>query len=734
MKTLFYCVLFAVTLSTLNVVSQNNALVIGENKAVFSIETVQKKGLIANQDLTISLWVKLDTVSGYQWFFAQREGFETGYELWMNNDGRVGANIVTNNGKNLSYFSNTILKANKWYYLSLVLSSKSAYSAIFVNGVLSNSVNSAAFSSGVSSSSSLIIGAKAYGKYLLKGRIDDFSLINDDLNGAELYQLMRSPEVGGNTLFDIQTWRFEKNLVSNKNNKISYSGNKQSIKFSQNDNGILGAAKISSAECSQDELLYPAGIGNELEPILQIKIDVDGTKNPLSLNQFELRIDRLVMLKDIKSVSVYYSGSNQKFSSKFVKQISKDVKTESIILLDCEQQLEFGENYFWITASIHSKAKEFNVIDLSCEQILTSSNEIIVPKNQNPNGSKTLILEHKVLFESGTNDVHTYRIPSLITTSNGTLIAAVDARVDNAGDLGLVGNIDIEIKRSKSGGEKWTSSKKVIDYPYLEGASDCSMIVDKITEEVFLFFNYSDSTDTFQDPYFVKSLNNGKSWSEPKELTADLYSNSWGRTFITSGKGIQLGNGELRNTLSIVEGDEVGATIFGSNDHGETWFSSKKMISNKANESQLIELVDGSIMMNSRTIDNNYRLTGNTKDSGITWENVKFDSSLIEPKCNASIIRLSSEKNGMDKNRILFSNPSSTKKRENLTIKLSYDEGLTWPIQKVIYPGSAAYSSLTILEDKTIGILYESDYYGVVRFARLSLEWLTDGTDSISIE
>jgi sialidase-1 len=162
-----------------------------------------------------------------------------------------------------------------------------------------------------------------------------------------------------------------------------------------------------------------------------------------------------------------------------------------------------------------------------------------------------------------------------------------------------------------------------------------------------------------------------------------------------------------------------------SDDQGKTWQlggSDDEL----TNESTIVELADGSLMQNMRSYHKkNRRAVASSSDGGATWTHVKLDETLIEPVCQGSILRYSWPENG-NRSRILFSNPASTK-RENLTIRLSYDEAATWAISKVIHPGPSAYSCLTILPDKSIGCLFEcgeKSAYEKISLARIPLNWL----------
>ena len=164
-----------------------------------------------------------------------------------------------------------------------------------------------------------------------------------------------------------------------------------------------------------------------------------------------------------------------------------------------------------------------------------------------------------------------------------------------------------------------------------------------------------------------------------------------------------------------------------SDDHGKTWFLIDTPVE-PANESKIVELADGSWMINSRVNGAGMRYSHITKDEGRTWES-KAEPALIDPGCNGSIIRYTSIEDGHTRNRLLFSNASSKDSRENLTVRVSYDEGQTWTEGKSVYSGGSAYSTMTVLDNGDIGLLFEKDGYKENVFVRFSLAWLTDGED-----
>ncbi len=334
---------------------------------------------------------------------------------------------------------------------------------------------------------------------------------------------------------------------------------------------------------------------------------------------------------------------------------------------------------------------------------------------------ETASLRFVTLFDAQSKEgVACYRIPSIVTAPNGDIIAAIDERVPSCGDLKWSKDINIVVRRSSDNGTTWSEIETAVDYPFGKSASDPSMIVDEQTQTIFLFFNYMD-LENEKDIYYlrmVKSDDNGKSWSEPMDLTSQISLPEWHRDFmfITSGRGIQTSEGKLLHTLVNLN---RGLYVFGSDDHGATWHLINTSIK-PADESKIVELRNGSWMINSRVNKLGFRYIHTSADQGQSWES-RPDSSLIDPGCNASIINYKTSDN---RNILLFSNAKSENDRNNLTISASFDEGQSWTSGRTIYQGSAAYSSMTVLKNGDIGLFFEKDDYTENVFVRIPAKWL----------
>lgn len=326
-------------------------------------------------------------------------------------------------------------------------------------------------------------------------------------------------------------------------------------------------------------------------------------------------------------------------------------------------------------------------------------------------------LEFVDLFDNSMNsEVFCYRIPSLVTTTNGTLIAAIDERNNSCGDLKWNRDINIVIRKSFDDGKTWTKIEKIVDYPFGRSASDPSMIVDKKTNEIFLFFNYMD-LDNAKDIYrfmVIKSSDNGENWSKPVEITNNIIKKGWEKDFmfITSGRGIQTKDGTLLHCLVNLN---KGTHVFGSKDHGKSWFLIDTPLS-PGDESKIVELSNGNWLVNSRVNSNDSRYSHISKDNGQTWATYK-NKDLQDPGCNASLVKYDE--------LLLFTNAFDSKYRKNLSLSISKDQGRTWAKNQTIYKGESAYSSMTKLKNGDIGVFFEKDNYTKNVFVRIPKSWLT---------
>jgi len=351
------------------------------------------------------------------------------------------------------------------------------------------------------------------------------------------------------------------------------------------------------------------------------------------------------------------------------------------------------------------------------------------------------------VFTAGSEGYHTFRIPAIVTTPDGSLLAFAEGRRDNRHDPGG-GDIDLVYKMSADQGQSW-SALRVLDDPG-EGwsASNPTPVADRTNGRVWLLYNRwepghgTDSSEpgTANNQSWARSSDdNGRSWSDAVDLTRAVRDyQDWGAMFFGPGGAIQGRDGRLiapaarkldTTTIWGAAGDYSGAlhfmrayTVF-SDDHGVSW-KRGKLLHALSDENQLVELADGAIMMDARQNDGSRRWVAISGDGGESWSRPRT-GQMLTPVC-AAIERYTSKTAGDDRSRILWTGPAGPGRR-NLVVRVSYDEGQTFRNEKVIYGGLAAYSDLAVLPDKTAGVLWErgvSDGYQFITFTRFDLEFL----------
>ncbi len=345
------------------------------------------------------------------------------------------------------------------------------------------------------------------------------------------------------------------------------------------------------------------------------------------------------------------------------------------------------------------------------------------------------------VYVAGEDGYQAYRIPSVIVTPKGTLLAFAEARRTGAGDAG---DIDLVVRRSHDGGESWSPMQIVGDNGPNTFGNPCP-VVDRNTGSIWLLTTQNRGTDREKDiiagtsgagrtVWAMKSEDDGITWSTPSEITSSVKRPDWTWYATGPGIGIQTMSGRLVVPANYAEagtGVHRSHLVF-SDDGGRSW---RLGASSEAgtNESQVVELTDGRLMLNMRNHPakpENFRMIATSADGGETLSVAYADRALIEPPAQASILRMSSAST-QDRDRLLFANPASTK-RERLTVRLSYDEGRSWTVSRVLHEGPAAYSSLVVLRNRSIGLLFERGErspYERITFARFTLEWLSEGKD-----
>jgi sialidase-1 len=353
-----------------------------------------------------------------------------------------------------------------------------------------------------------------------------------------------------------------------------------------------------------------------------------------------------------------------------------------------------------------------------------------------------------VLRRQGQDNCDTYRIPGLVTTNNGTLIAVYDNRYNNSKDLQE--DVDVGMSRSTDGGQTWEPMKVIMDMgkwggrpERLNGIGDPCVLYDHKTntlwvaalwmsggtEKDMLWWSSKPGMTPEETGQFilVKSNDDGLTWSEPINITNQIKNPGWQLLLQGPGRGITMKDGTLVFPAQFkadigekaLDGGQFTAhsTIVYSKDQGKTWQIGTGAKPNTT-EAQVVELTDGSLMLNMRDdlnrkdkSETNGRAVAVTSDLGKTWTlHPTSNSALPEPNCMASLISSEIETGGKIQKILFFSNPNNKESRTNMTIKASLDEGMTWPEKfhtELNETEGFGYSCMTMVDKNTVGILYE---------------------------
>jgi sialidase-1 len=355
------------------------------------------------------------------------------------------------------------------------------------------------------------------------------------------------------------------------------------------------------------------------------------------------------------------------------------------------------------------------------------------------NTAKTNIYERCLVYDKGDNGSKYYRIPALATAPDGSLLAIADKRWNSLVDL--PGNIDVVCRRSTDNGKTWSDAITIAGIGTDEGYGDPAVVVDSKRKQVICIMTHGNglwqsTRDNHAHIMVSHSKDCGKSWTEPIDITDQLFGSNctdesrrdWVTAFATSGSATQLEDGRLMFVLVVKKTDvkwgKLDAYACYSDDGGYSWTVAQNSADTDADESKVVQLNDGKVLMSIRNRRLGARKFSTSTDSGKTWSAPYYQADIIEPACNGDIIRYKYKK----RNILLHTIPNDSLYRRNVTIFASFDEGKTWQTKRTLCAGGSAYSSMTMLKDGTIGILTEEDAPDKdgfqLWFTRLSLDWL----------
>ncbi len=346
--------------------------------------------------------------------------------------------------------------------------------------------------------------------------------------------------------------------------------------------------------------------------------------------------------------------------------------------------------------------------------------------------------EQTDVFVSGRDGYHTYRIPAILRAQNGDLLAFCEGRKTGGGDAG---DIDLLLKRSHDGGRTWSAQQVIWDDADNTCGNPCP-VLDTSTGAIWLLLTHNLGTDKEKDivaqtvrgsrtVWLASSTDNGATWTNPAEITATTKAPNWTWYATGPGIGIQIQHGPHAGRLLIPCDYSVndstdhkkvirGSHVIFSDDHGKSWQLGGALAPHM-NECQVAELFDdrGTLLIDMRSYRGHAaRAESRSADGGATWSQPTDVPTLVEPVCQASLLRADAAK------LLLFSNPADPKKRVNLTVRASADDAQTWREIAVLHAGPAAYSCLVALSATEAGCLYErgdKSPYEKITFARFAV-------------
>lgn len=324
-----------------------------------------------------------------------------------------------------------------------------------------------------------------------------------------------------------------------------------------------------------------------------------------------------------------------------------------------------------------------------------------------------LALQASDVFVAGADGYHTYRIPSLLISPKGTVLAFAEGRRKGRGDAG---DIDVVLRRSTDGGKTWGPLQVVWD----DAANTCGNpcpVIDAKTGTIHLLLTHNLGHDEeraivagkgegTRTVWLARSDDEGATWSAPTEITRQVKREGWTWFATGPGVGLQMRSGRLVVPCDAkdVGGKQGYAFVIGSDDGGATW-AAGEVVGPTWNECQAAELADGALMLNMRNHGSKNRRRGValSRDGGRTWSEARPDEALVEPVCQAGLLRFAWEPGVL-----LFSNPADEKARVRMTVRMSADDGRTWPRALVLHEGPSAYSCLSRFPGGDAACLFEA--------------------------
>ncbi|MCX4358177.1 MAG: sialidase family protein [Rikenellaceae bacterium] len=357
-----------------------------------------------------------------------------------------------------------------------------------------------------------------------------------------------------------------------------------------------------------------------------------------------------------------------------------------------------------------------------------------------------------LVFNPGDYGSKFYRIPAIVTTEDGNLLAVADKRIESMADL--PGKIDVVARISEDGGCTWGPYTTVIENDGIGGYGDPALVVDRRNGDVLMICTHGNGLWQDAPGYItvVRSRDGGRSWGDPLFINDHVFcAESDGRqpiknvkaAFASSGGAVQLDNGRIMFALVVREKDKRGFLNYAvySDDGGYTWSASGNPAHTNGDEAKIAQLADGSLVMSIRSRSKGgLRQFSYSDDLGETWSAQVGVTDIIDPACNGDLIRythgghdflLQSIPAAMTNNPVSFENDAdgTIDERADIAVFISRDRGASWPSHYQLMYGSAAYSAMTVMPDGDLGVLIEEEFENAgqgycIRFYRVPTEVL----------
>ncbi|MFT4512263.1 MAG: sialidase-1 [Planctomycetota bacterium] len=458
---------------------------------------------------------------------------------------------------------------------------------------------------------------------------------------------------------------------------------------------------------SQHRLWVAPALRGKTSPIAKIAIKTTGHNKPLSVTQVQLTFSNDT---DLAGIAYVHALGQQKPASR-------------TMVFEGKSALANGDNELAIAVDLTAAANLDSRVQVRATEVTLSNGETL-----HPDGGGTAQRIGVALRTAGQDNCHTYRIPGLATTNKGTLIAVYDNRYRGGGDL--PGDVDVGMSRSTDGGATWEPMRVIMDMGndkkwHYDGIGDPEVLVDTVNGRIWAGATWSHGNRSWNgsgpgmEPaetgqfMLVHSDDDGKTWSKPRNITKQIKDPKWRFVLQGPGAGITMRDGTLvlaAQYRSAPDGPHKGkpfSTLISSMDRGETWQigTGAKV---DTTEAQLVELEDGVLMINCRDNRRGSRSIYTTNDLGKTWTvHATSRHGLIEPTCMASLLRVDHKELGR---LLVFSNPNTAAGRFDMTLKVSTDDGATWPARwhtRYDQRPGAGYSCLTQVDNEHVGVVYE---------------------------